>query len=117
MKLARETEFMKRMRDIEPEQLIWSLVHSFSMNQAHEMTGLHRSFIKDTHQKVCYSAFRDQITKEAFPRFITALYQQQVSQLYLDHRDKLPGIFDRFQDVRLHDGSSWAFYQSISCCH
>lgn len=112
--LARESEFMERIRDIEPDQLLWSLLQSFSTHQAHEIAGLHRSFVQDSRQEVSYSAFWGQVSKESFPRFVTALYQQQISQLYLEHQDKLPEVFKRFADVRLHDGSSWAINDLLS---
>lgn len=106
--LAAETNFVKRYRSIKPEELFWSLVQSFSSHQVEQLADLHRAFAQDSGQNVSYSAFYDQLSKPAFFEFMTALYQEQVSQLYIEQYSKIPQVFSRFKDVRLHDGSSWA---------
>ena len=114
MKLARETEFLERIREIEPDQLVWSLVHSFSTHQAHEIAGLHRSFVQESRRNVSYTAFYNQLSKPEFLTFVKALYSQQVQQFYLEQQHRIPEAFDAFEDIRLHDGSSWRVDDELS---
>lgn len=114
VKLARETAFMERSRAIEPDQLVWSLMASFSTNQVHEIADLHRSFVQDSRRKVSYTAFYNQLSKPEFLTFVKALYSQQVQQLYLEQQHRIPEAFAAFEDVRLHDGSSWRVDDELS---
>lgn len=114
MQVAKEKGLIKRERKIDPVQLFWVLVKCFSTHQAHELAGLHRSFIEHTGKKVSYSSFYERLNQESFVDFIQAVYQRYVSQLYVDQWGKMPTVFHAFTDVKLHDGSSWAINYLLS---
>ena len=93
---------------------MWTLIQAFSTNQAHEIAGLHRSFVKQSGQNVSYSSFYDQLAKTEFETFVKALYQATQNQLYLEHQSKIPSVFSQFKDVQAHDGSSWAIHDALA---
>jgi hypothetical protein len=50
-RLARETEFIQRIRKTEWFSIFWSIISGFVIGQATEIAGTRRSFIKDTGSK------------------------------------------------------------------
>lgn len=78
------------------------------------MAGLHRSFVRDSHQRVSYSSFYEQLAKPAFFDFLVEIYEHVQAQLYVEQAHKMPSVFAQFKDVLAHDGSSWAIRDSLA---
>lgn len=112
--MASQSNFVERFRQIHPAPLVLSLLRCFSTHNAHDIAGLYRSFVNDVHSKVAYSSFYDQLSKETCPIFIMEIYRQMGRQLYMDQRDKIPSVFEKFDDVLLQDGTSWGINQLLS---
>lgn len=114
VKLSRETGFLERSRMLEPGALVWSLLQSFATHQVQGLAGLQRSYIHDSGQRISYSAFYDQLSKPEFLTFARALYHDRIKLFYLEQSHRIPAAFAQFEDVRLHDGSSWAVDKALS---
>lgn len=114
MSLARETGYLERSRAVAPDALVWSLLQSFATHQVQGIAGLHRSFMHDSGRTVSYSAFHDQLSKPEFLVFARTLYHDRIQQFYHEQAHLIPEAFRHFEDVRLHDGSSWAIHQALS---
>ena len=112
--LARETRYLQRSRAMAPDQLVWSLLQSFATHQVQGIAGLHRSFMHDSGRIISYSAFHDQLSKPEFLTFARALYHDRIQKFYLEQGHRIPEAFRYFEDVRLHDGSSWAIHKELS---
>ena len=112
--IAQNVQFQAREGKIKAHDLFWTLTRCFSTHGAHEVAGLHRSFVHDSHQKVSYSSFYDQLAKPAFFDFMVEIYEHVQAQLYVEQTHKMPSVFAQFKDVLAHDGSSWAIRESLA---
>jgi len=112
--IAQNTSFQAREGKIKAHDLFWTLTRCFSTHGANEVAGLHRSFIRDSHQSVSYSSFYDQLSKPAFFDFLVEIYEYVQAELYVEQAHKMPSVFGQFTDILAHDGSSWALRDCLA---
>ena len=81
-RLARETQFIERIRKTEGFSIFWSIISGFVIGQATEIAGMLRSFIKDTGIQINYSAWYKRLSKKGFSRFMCEVATHLVNYLY-----------------------------------
>lgn len=114
---AKVTGFMKRCRDITPDQLVLSLVSALSKGNTTSIADLLRQFnglCLSEKQTVAYKPFHNQLRKEEFPKFIQQITQFAMSQFIENQCAKLPTKLDCFDDILLQDGSSFHVHRDLA---
>lgn len=113
---AKRCQFMHRIRDIQPLQLVTSLVAAFSQGNTSSIAELQRQFngmqLSDA-DFVAYKPFHNQLRKDTFPLFMERLTRMLMSLLMKQYEGKIPCKFQRFERILLHDGSSFAIHDNL----
>jgi len=104
-KIAKETEFIQRIRKTEGFNVFWSIISGFVIGQATELAGMLRAYNKDTGIKINYSAWYNRLSKTGFADFMCEMANYLINHLYTQ-RLKTQGLLNRFDDVLIQDGSS-----------
>ena len=115
-KIARESQFMLRSRDITPLPLVSALVASLGDGKTASIAAIHRTFngiCSETAQGVAYKPFHNQLRKSAFPIFMERLTRMLMAQLMKQQQGKIPSKFRQFERILLHDGSSFAIHNPL----
>ena len=107
---ARETGFLKRERDIKPLSLAISMMAALGGDgQNKTLADLHRKFNEMANTSVSRHSWREQVTKQAFPKLLLWLWIRCLTSFcrkVLAFSNDSP--FAQFQHIWLHDGSSQA---------
>ncbi|MDO6776597.1 hypothetical protein Q4591_14670 [Shewanella sp. 3_MG-2023] len=103
-KTAKQQGFCKRLRDIHPLELVFSLVSALGDGKVNAIADLHRNFHgihMDTSAGVVYKPFHNQLRKAEFADFMQsvtcramALFKQELCLVLLEK-------FKRFEQVLL----------------
>ena len=113
---AKRCQFMQRIRDIQPLQLVTSLVAAFSQGNTSSIAELQRQFNGMQLSEadfVAYKPFHNQLRKDTFPLFMERLTRMLMSVLVKEYQGKIPSKFQRFERILLHDGSSFAIHDKL----
>jgi hypothetical protein len=113
---AKRCQFMQRIRDIQPLQLVTSLVAAFSQGNTSSIAELQRQFNGMQLSEadfVAYKPFHNQLRKDTFPLFMERLTRMLMSVLMKQYQGKVPSKFQRFERILLHDGSSFAIHDKL----
>lgn len=113
--IAEELGFTERHRDIEPLDLIMSLITCLGGDGCSKtQADLHRKFVEMTGLNVSDHSWRSQVKKPSFPMLIFWLWVRCLEMLgrrVMRFDPKSP--FAQFKHVWLHDGSSQALYGAL----
>lgn len=113
---AKRCQFMQRIRDIQPLQLVTCLVAAFSQGNTASIAELLRQF---NGMQLCeadfvaYKPFHNQLRKSGFASFMALLTRQAMPLLIKQYQGKIPSKFQRFERILLHDGSSFAIHDKL----
>lgn len=113
---AKSCQFMQRIRDIQPLQLVTSLVAAFSQGNTSSIAELLRQFNGMQLSEadfVAYKPFHNQLRKPGFATFMALLTRQAMPLLVKQYQGQIPDKFRRFQRILLHDGSSFAVHNNL----
>lgn len=113
---AKCCKFMQRIRDIQPLQLVTSLIAAFSQGNTNSIAELQRQFNGMQLSEadfVAYKPFHNQLRKSAFPIFMERLTRMLMAQLMKQQQGKIPSKFRQFERILLHDGSSFAIHNHL----
>ena len=114
LKLGQETGQCHRQRKVTPLRLALSLIQSLGSGLVESIADLRRDFNRLHGEEVQYKPFHKQLAKPSFPKFMSELCSNLMSQLagkVLSFKPDSP--FTRFQAIYLHDGSSFALKDSL----
>ena len=113
--VAEELGFTERHRDIEPLDLILSLITCLGGDGCSKtQADLHRKFLEMTGLSTTDHSWREQVKKASFPELVFWLWVrclEMLSRKVIRFDPKSP--FARFEHVWLHDGSSQALYGAL----
>ncbi len=112
--LGFDTQFTRRLREVTPHRLAVSLVSTLATRRVSTLADLLRGFNALTERAVQYKPFHNQLVKSAFPHFMRAVFEHLLKQFLVKVLTPLPAhALRRFQDIVIHDGSSFALQDSL----
>jgi hypothetical protein len=110
--IAKECNFTKRLRSINPYNLFVSVISALSKGNCNSIAGIHRQFNgMSEHDKVAYRAFHNQLKKDEFVDFMKSLFQYLVQNLVV--KNIKCSILNCFKDVLLQDGSTLQVHKNL----
>lgn len=115
--LAREHSFVKRHRQINPQQLLLSFIETLGCQAKANLADIHRNYIAHSGMEINYKPFHNQIKKEQCAKFFENAFQMTLSQWVLDSLkltslstgEKFP-----FSEMKLHDGCSFKVHNGLN---
>jgi hypothetical protein len=114
-RLGRETGLTERIRVVTPHGLALSLIDAMAGQRVETIADVMRRFIDATGNSVQYKPFHKQLAKPAFSEFMRKVLCHLMSKLVLDVlRPKAGSPLAKFEDILLHDGSSFAVHDALA---
>ncbi len=108
--------FMKRIRNIEPRVLIFSLIAALSTSKVTSIAQLHQKFnglCPDKKHQVSYRPLYNQLRKAAFVEFVKILVRFAMAQ-WVEKQVSPPKKLMKFNQVILQDGSSFKVHSALA---
>lgn len=113
-KLAREHAWVKRRRETQGPAVLTSLLRSLGSASTQTLAELHRNFNAHNGSDVDYKAFHRRLAHSGFPLAAHALLETAMTELSLTAIASLEnGPFERFDDILIHDGTSFAVHPDL----
>lgn len=112
--LGKRLGFCKREREVTPYRLVLGMLDVFSNYQVNTIADIHCGFNALCEKRVQYKPFHNQLVKPTFAVFMHGLFEYLLCQLtrqVLRFDEGSP--FSRFNQVWLHDGSSFGLKSSL----
>ena len=109
---AQENHFCQRQRSIDPVHLLDTLLEVLSSHKSIDVTVLHRHYVSK-HRYVSYSSFYEQLSKPECVLWLKHLLNLALGILQANIWERLSTLWQYFDDVRIHDGSSWAVRDNL----
>lgn len=112
---ARRGGFERRAsRVIEPVMFLSSLLHSLGTRRVESLADLHRDFNADHGTTVNYKPYYERLDTAGFAAWMAATFEGLMSSLALEMlRPVNNSPLERFDDIVLHDGTSFALHQGL----
>jgi hypothetical protein len=112
--LGKRTGFCQRMREVTPYRLSLGMLDVFSNNKVITIADMQRGFNALCKKRVQYKPFHNQLAKPSFPVFMQGLFEHLMCRLTQEVlRFDTGSPFARFQQLWLHDGSSFGLKSSL----
>ena len=111
--IGKSCGFCSRQRVVKPFELVISLLTAMGDKTVDSISDLHRYFTGLTYSDVQYKPFHNQLSK---PEFLT-LMKRLVGMAMANWQEQVLGTdvnLDRFKEVVVQDGSSFAVHDSLS---
>jgi len=112
LQTAQDTKFYRRQRAIDPIHLLDTLLEVLACQKKVDVSLLHRHYMAK-HHKISYAAFYEQLSKDAFVQWLRLLLARALTTLWSQYWEGFSALWSFFDDVRVHDGSSWAINDSL----
>ena len=110
--IAHETQFCQRQRSIVATDLLDTLLEVLTCHQKVGIAELHRHYVAKRGY-ISYSAFYEQLNKKTFVEWLRLLLVKAVTLLKSHYWAHLSQLWRYFDDVRLHDGTSWRIHDKL----
>jgi len=112
--LGKETRFCQREREVTPYRLSLAMLNVFSNYNVRSIADIQRGFNALCEKSVQYKPFHNQLAKRSFPVFMLSLFEHLLCQLTREVlRFDQDSPFCRFNQIWLHDGSSFGLKPSL----
>lgn len=112
--LGRESGFSKRKRTITTDRFLSSLLHSVGTRRVESIADLLRDFNYDHGTQIYYKPYYNRLDCPGFPELMRRLFEVMMSTLCAQVlKPAKDGPFGRFQDIVLHDGTSFALHDDL----
>ena len=114
-RLGDESGFVIRQRAITADRFVPSMLKSFASRRVESIADLQRDFNFDHGLAVHYKPYYDKLNTPCFPRIMMGVFQSMLTELSLPVLAPLrAGPFAQFDDILLHDGSSFAVHDALA---
>jgi hypothetical protein len=114
LRIARECRWLRRLRDITPLALVVACLSTLGASKAMWLADILRTFNAFTGLSIRYKPFHNQLRKAAFPEFMRRLLERMLQKMTRPVLSAGIGSkLDRFRDILLHDGSSFALKDGL----
>jgi Transposase DDE domain len=113
--LARRSGWQQREREVTALGMLVACLSALGASQCKWLADILRAFNAFTGKKVQYKPFHTQLKKREFPEFLRLVLEQVLAKLTMPVLKSLPeGKLSIFQDIVLHDGTSFAVKNSLA---
>jgi hypothetical protein len=113
--LAEASGFTERPRDVTPAPLVTALLCALGALKVETIADVHRTYKAVASNKVQYKPFHNQLAKEAFPEFMRRVLCHVVTTIATRVLRAVPAsVLERFDDIILQDGSSFAVHDALA---
>lgn len=114
LQLARESRWLRRLRDITPLALVVACLSTLGASKATWIADILRTFNAFTGLSIRYKPFHNQLRKAAFPEFMRRLLERTLEKMTRPVLAAgLGSKLGKFRDILLHDGSSFALKDGL----
>lgn len=115
MRIARSSGFCRRMRSVTPQQLAVAVISAMATQNTETIADVQRTFNALTSRTMAYKPFHKSLAKPAFPQFMRLIVAHLLDEL-LTHalRPMHHSVLGLFDDILLHDGSSFAVHDALA---
>ncbi|GAB3039774.1 IS4 family transposase [Bowmanella dokdonensis] len=113
---AKRVGLCKRLRRIQPLPLSAAMVAGLGDGKVTAIADLHRTFNglgMSPEAMVAYKPFHNQLRKQSFATFMQALAKRAMVLFSQQWSQDIPGL-SQFEQVLLHDGSSFALHKQLA---
>lgn len=112
--LGKRSGFCQRKREVTPYRLSLGMLDVFANNKVITIADMQRGFNALCKKRVQYKPFHNQLAKPSFPVFMQGLFEHLMGRLTQEVlRFDAGSPFARFQQLWLHDGSSFGLKSSL----
>jgi hypothetical protein len=112
--LAKQSDFIQRKRTVTATGFILSLLCSLGTRKPETIADLHRDFNHQNDIFINYKPYYEKLNTEAFGEMMRTLFESMLNVMCLKVLSPLKeGPFSGFQDIIVHDGSSFALHDSL----
>lgn len=112
--IARETGFCKRKRKLTPIRAAWTFLAGLGSGTANTISDFVRLFTDLTGERIEYKPFHDRLSNASFPAFMRGLCGVMMSELIKPTLVCRDGALERFDDIWIQDGSSFALNDRLA---
>ena len=112
--IARETQFMRRKRAVEPFALLVACLSTLGAGHTTSIADIHRAFNAIAKTPVEYKPFHQQLAKGSFPVFVSAVLHRLVAGFGRVLAPQPLNTLGKFDDILMHDGCSMAVHDSLA---
>lgn len=120
LKLARETKFIQRSRQINPCHLLLAMIQTLGCQSKANLADIHRNYLGNTGMPIQYKPFHNQIKKEQCSTFIKGCFELVMKHWVL-HSLKLTSLSTGsrfpFSKIKLHDGCSFQLHDGLQATY
>jgi Transposase DDE domain len=114
-RLGRRSGFEKRERSITTMRFVGSLLHSLGTRRVESIADLLRDFNYDHDEAIYYKPYYNRLDCPGFPELMRQLFETMMSTLSAQVlRPAKDAPLQRFQDVILHDGTSFGLHDDLA---
>lgn len=113
--LARTTGHCRRLRAVTPQRLVCALMEALGAHRTRTIADIQRTFNAQSELAVRYKAFHNRLAQPEFAVFMRHVFQallRNLSQNVL--RAALGQNLDRYTDIVIQDGSSFAVHDGLA---
>ncbi len=110
---ARENWVVRRVREVDPVVLFWTLVLAFGVSTQRSIAGLHRRYAEEADDEVAYSSFYDRFTPELVS-FLKEAVEHGLEYVARTAPRQLKGVYARFKDVLVQDSTVLRLHESLA---
>jgi hypothetical protein len=115
MRLARVSGFCERMRTVSPRDLVVSVIAAMATQSTETIADVERTFNSLTRQTIAYKPFHKKLAKPAFAELMRTVVGHLLNQLLTEAlRPMQHSALNMFEDILLHDGSSFAIHDALA---
>jgi len=113
-KLAKQSGFVQRERIVTAIGFASSLLYSLGTRKIETIADLHRDFNHQNDIFINYKPYYEKLDSQAFPEMMRTLFESMLNGMCLKVLAPLNnGPFSSFEDIIVHDGSSFALHDSL----
>jgi hypothetical protein len=114
LRLARDTGFIKRARNLSPQHLVCAIVQTLGTQPKANLTDIHRSLGAISGTMPNYKPFHNQMKKKELTEFLRKMVEKATKEwLLAPFKDALPDMYP-FKYIHLHDGSSLKLHPDLA---
>lgn len=112
--IGREVGFCQRKRLLDATHAVWVFVVGLAGGSGPRvLAGFVRLFTVLSGKTIAYKAFHDRINRPEFPEFLRRVVEEAMARLCVPTLRAGDRLLKRFEDIVLHDGSSFALPASL----
>lgn len=113
-RIARETGFIIRQRDLVAYTLVLTLLSCLGCKATKWIAELHRTYNKLAGKSIEYKPFHNQLRKKACPKMLVELIEYTLQKVVFEELMAIPeSQLAMFDDILIHDGSTIALKASL----